>query len=55
VERCGTKPPSLRDQSSVGSEMKPLTHDRRYDNMLLGQGYRTPHGAMIDEYGTIMQ
>jgi hypothetical protein len=33
-----------------GSEMKPLTQDRVYDNVLLGQGYLTPHG---DEYGSM--
>jgi hypothetical protein len=31
--------------------MKPLTYDRGYDNVLLAQGYRTPRGAVIDEYG----
>jgi hypothetical protein len=25
----------------------------RYDNVLLGQGYRTPHGAVINEYGAM--
>jgi hypothetical protein len=30
--------------------MKPLTWDRGYDNVL-GQGYRTPREAVIDEYG----
>jgi hypothetical protein len=30
--------------------MKPLTEDQVYDNMLLGQGYHTPHGAVIDRY-----
>jgi hypothetical protein len=27
------------------------THDRGYDNVLLGQGYRIPRGAVIDENG----
>jgi hypothetical protein len=30
--------------------MKPLTYDRGYDNVLFGQVYRTPRGAVIDEY-----
>jgi hypothetical protein len=30
--------PLLRDQLSAGSEMKPLTSVRGYDNVLLGQG-----------------
>jgi hypothetical protein len=33
------------------SEVKPLTEDRGYDSVLLGQSNRTPHGAVIDEYG----
>jgi hypothetical protein len=33
-------------QPSAGSEMKPLTYDRRYHNVLLGQGYRTARGAV---------
>jgi hypothetical protein len=39
----------LRDQPSARVEMKPLTYDRGYDNVLLGQHYRTPRGAVIDE------
>jgi hypothetical protein len=35
----------LRDQPNV----KPLTQDRRYDNVLLGQAYRSPYGEVIDE------
>jgi hypothetical protein len=35
--------------------MKPLTEDRGYDNVLLGQGYRTPREAVIDEYGAIVK
>jgi hypothetical protein len=35
--------------------MKPLTLDRGYDNVLLGQGYRTPRGAVIDEYGAMVE
>jgi hypothetical protein len=49
-----TKLPSLRDQSSAGSEMKLLTYYRGYDNVLLGQGYRTTRGAVIDEYGAMV-
>jgi hypothetical protein len=44
-----------RDQPGAGSEMKPLTYDRGYDNVLLGQGYRTPRGAVIDEYGAVVE
>jgi hypothetical protein len=35
--------------------MKPLTYDRGYDNVLLGQGYRTPRGAVMDEYGAVVE
>jgi hypothetical protein len=36
--------------------MKPLTQDREYDNMLLGQGYHTPHGVVIgDNVATVEQ
>jgi hypothetical protein len=35
--------------------MKPLTLDKGYENVLLGQGYRIPHGAVIDEYGAMME
>jgi hypothetical protein len=35
--------------------MKLLTEDRGYDNELLSQGYRTPHGTVIDEYGAVVQ
>jgi hypothetical protein len=42
------KLPLLRDQPS------DKTWDRGYDNVLLGQGYRTPRGAVIDEYGATM-
>jgi hypothetical protein len=30
----------------AGSEVKPLTEDRGCDSVLLGQSYRTPHGAV---------
>jgi hypothetical protein len=36
------------------SEMKYLTSYRGYDDVLLGQGYRTPRGAVIDEYGAMV-
>jgi hypothetical protein len=36
--------PLLRDQPSAGSEMKPLTLDGGYNNVLLGQGCHTPLG-----------
>jgi hypothetical protein len=35
--------------------MKPLTLDQGYDNVLLGQSYRTPHGAMIHVYGAMVE
>jgi hypothetical protein len=35
--------------------MKPLTSDRGGDNALLVQGCRTPHGAVVDEYGTMVE
>jgi hypothetical protein len=34
--------------------MKQLK-DRRCDNVLRDQDYRTPQGAMIDEYGTMVE
>jgi hypothetical protein len=37
------------------SEMKPLTYDLGYDNVLLGQGYRILHAAVIDEYGAMVE
>jgi hypothetical protein len=40
---------------SAGSEMKPLTLDRTYDNVLLCQGYRTPHAAVTDGYGAMVK
>jgi hypothetical protein len=39
----------------AGSEVKPLTYDRGCDSVLLGQSNRTPHGAVIDEYGAMME
>jgi hypothetical protein len=44
------KVPSLPDQTSARSEMKPLPWVAGCDNMLLGQGYRTPRGAVVGEY-----
>jgi hypothetical protein len=35
--------------------MEFLTQDRGYDNVLLGQGCRTPHGEVIDEHGTMVE
>jgi hypothetical protein len=29
--------------------------DQGYYNMVLGQSYRTPHGAMIDECGAVVE
>jgi hypothetical protein len=37
------------------SEVKPLTEDRGCDSVLLGQSNRTPHGAVIDEYGAMVE
>lgn len=42
-------------QQSVGSEIKPQTKDQGYANVLLGQSYHKPHGAVIDENGEMMQ
>jgi hypothetical protein len=42
-------------QVKCRSEMKPLTSYRGYDNVLLGQGYRTPRGAVIDEYAAMVE
>jgi hypothetical protein len=39
----------------AGSEMKPLTYDRGGDSVLLGRSYSTPHGAVIDEYGAMVE
>jgi hypothetical protein len=39
----------------AGSEMKPRTEDRGCDSVLLGQSYHTPHGAVIDEYGAMVE
>jgi hypothetical protein len=39
----------------AGSEVKPLPEDRGCDSVLLGQSDRTPHGAMIDEYGAMVE
>jgi hypothetical protein len=45
---------SVSSQCS-GSEVKPLTEDRGCDSVLLGQSDRTPHGAVIDEYGAMVE
>jgi hypothetical protein len=42
-------------QQSVGSTMKPLTWGPGYGSVLLGQSYRTPHGAMIDGYVEVVE
>jgi hypothetical protein len=39
----------------AGSEVKPLTLDQGCDSVLLGQSNRTPHGAVIDEYGAMVE
>jgi hypothetical protein len=35
--------------------MKPPTYDRGYDNVLLGQSYGTPHGAVMDVCGEMVE
>jgi hypothetical protein len=47
--------PLLWNHPSAGSEMNPLIKDQGYDNMLLVQGYRTPRGEVIDEYGAMVE
>jgi hypothetical protein len=39
----------------AGSEVKPLTEDRGCDSVLLGQSNRTPHGAVTDEHGAMVE
>jgi hypothetical protein len=39
----------------AGSEVKPLTEDPGCDSVLLGQSNGTPHGAVIDEYGAMVE
>jgi hypothetical protein len=39
----------------AGSEVMPLTEDRGCDSVLLGQSKRTPHGAVTDEYGAMVE
>jgi hypothetical protein len=46
--------PLLRDQPSVGSEMKPPSLGRKAGYVLLGQGYLTYRGAVTDGYGGAM-
>jgi hypothetical protein len=38
----------------AGSEVKPFK-DRGCDSVLLGQSNRTPHVAVIDEYGAMVE
>jgi hypothetical protein len=40
------------NQPTAASEMKPLTWDREYDNVLLGH---TPHRAAIDEHEAMLE
>jgi len=42
------------DQPNARTVMKPPTWNRGHDNVLLGKSYRTPRGALIDEYGAVM-
>jgi hypothetical protein len=46
-----TKVLLLRDQPSTESELKPLTSYPGCD----GQGYRTPRGAVIGDYGEMAE
>jgi hypothetical protein len=46
---------SLFPAKCAGSEVKPLTEDRGCDSVLLGQSDLTPHGAVIDEYGAMVE
>jgi hypothetical protein len=36
-------------------ELKPQLEDRTRDNVLFDQGYGTPQGAVIDEYGAMVE
>jgi hypothetical protein len=49
------KLPLPRHQPSAGWELKPITSDRDRDKLLLGQGCRTSHGAVIDEYRAVVE
>jgi hypothetical protein len=40
---------------SARSEIKPLTYVRGYDTVLIGQGYRTPCGVVINEYRAMVE
>lgn len=44
-----------QDQPSAGSEMKRLTEDQRYANAMLSRGYCTLRGAVMDEYGAMVE
>jgi hypothetical protein len=37
------------------SKCRVRNEDRGGDNVLLGRSYRTPHGAVIDEYGALVK
>jgi hypothetical protein len=39
----------------AGSEVKPLTEERGGDKLPLGQSNRTPHGAVMDGYGAMVE
>lgn len=38
----------LRDQQNAGTEMSSKITTQGYKNVMSGQGYHTPHGAVID-------
>lgn len=43
-----TPPPLLRDQLNAGTEMSSKITAQGCKNVMPGQGYHTPHGAVID-------
>jgi hypothetical protein len=49
------KMPSLREEPSAGLQTKAVTSNPLCENVLLGEGYRTPHEVMTGEYGAVME
>jgi hypothetical protein len=45
IEKTITKESLLQDQPSATSEAQPTTQSWVHDNMLLGEGFDTPHEA----------
>jgi hypothetical protein len=54
-ERAQKLTPSLCNQPSVRSGMKPQFTDRGCDTVLRDQGYRTPHQEVMDAYGAMAE